>query len=464
MNWFHLIRTLLLLNLGIYGFAQDENSNEPTRACGKPVIVNSRIVGGQNTKKGQNPWQVILWIPGEGQCGGTLISSNFVLTAAHCVERVNASSVIVILGAHKITGNHKEEVSVPVKRIIKHHLYNEKAYTFDIALLELSRHVPFTDFILPACLPTSPTEFLPGHSCMVTGWGDTEFNSTKPSPDLLQEAEVRLMGLEHCREIYLLASNDSDSGITDDMICAMNIHKGKDSCQKTDASIKKTDTSVNNETPTRFAYFSPFRKFRRSKTAQIRPSLDIEFNDMPINQSLTSSALMSPVCPPDVTGPPLMSLALPLAHFPPNKKGDSGGPLICYENDRWYLVGIASFGEGCGGDFPGVYSSIPAHMEWIRSFIPDVSSGSERIGSTPGAGLMVLALIYFIQKLAKLQKKLEKRQNLAKRIEVNGNCCLVGILSFGIDCGQDFPGVYTSVSAIVHWIHSCIPAACSVPS
>ncbi|OCT61943.1 serine protease 27 [Xenopus laevis] len=308
MNWFHLIRTLLLLNLGIYGFAQDENSNEPTRACGKPVIVNSRIVGGQNTKKGQNPWQVILWIPGKVQCGGTLISSNFVVTAAKCVERVNASSVIVILGAHKITGNHKEEVSVPVKRIIKHHLYNETDLTFDIALLELSRHVPFTDFILPACLPTSPTEFLPGHSCMVTGWGDTEFNSTKPSPDLLQEAEVRLMGLEHCREIYLLASNDSDSGITDDMICAMNIHKGKDSCQ-----------------------------------------------------------------------------------------GDGGGPLICYENDRWYLVGITSFGEGCGGDFPGVYSSIPAHMKWIQSFISDDSSGSERIGSTPGAGLMVLALIYFIQ-------------------------------------------------------------------
>ncbi|XP_031749232.1 serine protease 27 [Xenopus tropicalis] len=308
MDWFHLIRALFLLNLGNYGFAQEGDGNEPTDVCGKPVVVSSRIVGGQDTKKGQNPWQVVVWHSGIKNCGGTLISSSFVLTVAHCVERVNASSVIVILGAYKITGNLKEEVSVPVKRIIKHHLYNEAKFPYDIALLELSRNVPFTDFILPACLPAPSVEFRPGHSCIVTGWGDTEYNSTKPRPDILQEVEVRLITLEDCRDLYKSALKDKYIGITDDIICAMNIHKGRDSCQ-----------------------------------------------------------------------------------------GDGGGPLVCYENDRWYLIGLVSYGIGCGIGIPKLYSSVPAHMEWIRSIIPAVRSGSNRMESMPNMALVILALMYFTQ-------------------------------------------------------------------
>ncbi|XP_031749231.1 serine protease 48-like [Xenopus tropicalis] len=83
MNWFHLITTLLLLNLGIYGFANEDA--KLSEVCGKPVVDRSRIVGGQDSKKGQHPWQVIVILPNI-QCGGTLISSRFVLTAALCVH------------------------------------------------------------------------------------------------------------------------------------------------------------------------------------------------------------------------------------------------------------------------------------------------------------------------------------------------------------------------------------------
>ncbi|OCT61947.1 hypothetical protein XELAEV_18047980mg, partial [Xenopus laevis] len=194
----------------------------------KPVVVNSRIVGGEDTIKGQNPWQVILWLPGTVHCGGTLISSNFVVTAARCVVGLNAASVIVILGAYKITGNHKEEVPVPVKQIIVHPHYIASDYPNDIALLELSQKVPFTDFILPACFPTPSTEFLPGHSCIVTGWGALDFNSTKPKPIILQGAEVRLIDREHCKIFYSLL--EKEIIITETMVCARDIHGEKDVC------------------------------------------------------------------------------------------------------------------------------------------------------------------------------------------------------------------------------------------
>eukprot|EP00079_Xenopus_tropicalis_P030321 XP_012826220.1 PREDICTED: serine protease 48-like [Xenopus tropicalis] len=270
MDWFHSITALFLLNLGIYGLAEGKLSE----ACGKPVVDRSRIVGGQDSKMGQHPWQAIVWHPSKVQCGGTLISSNFVLTAAQCLESEHDISVIVILGAHKITGNHKEEVSVAVKRIIIHHRYNDTDFPDDIALLELSESVSFTDFILPACLPTASTKFLPGHSCIVTGWGDTEYNSTKPMPVILQEAEVRLIDLEHCRDLHKRLTNHSI--ITENMTCAMDIYGRQGPCF-----------------------------------------------------------------------------------------GDGGGPLVCHSGEQWYLVGVISFGVGCGVGLPAVYTSVPAYVDWI---------------------------------------------------------------------------------------------------
>lgn len=52
-------------------------------------------------------------------------------------------------------------------------------------------------------------------------------------------------------------------------------------------------------------------------------------------------------------------------------QGDSGGPLVARLNDqRSVLIGIVSFGRGCArADAPGVYTSAPAHLSWIRSVI-----------------------------------------------------------------------------------------------
>ncbi|NXM67003.1 TMPSC protease, partial [Serilophus lunatus] len=47
-------------------------------------------------------------------------------------------------------------------------------------------------------------------------------------------------------------------------------------------------------------------------------------------------------------------------------QGDSGGPLVCYQPDKYYLVGIASFGVGCGRPrYPGIYVRLSRYRAWL---------------------------------------------------------------------------------------------------
>lgn len=48
-------------------------------------VVNGRIVGGREAHEGQFPHQISLRFKGSHNCGGSIISSKYILTAAHCV-------------------------------------------------------------------------------------------------------------------------------------------------------------------------------------------------------------------------------------------------------------------------------------------------------------------------------------------------------------------------------------------
>lgn len=52
--------------------------------CGRRKLPVDRIVGGQDTSLGRWPWQVSLRYDGAHLCGGSLLSGDWVLTAAHC--------------------------------------------------------------------------------------------------------------------------------------------------------------------------------------------------------------------------------------------------------------------------------------------------------------------------------------------------------------------------------------------
>jgi len=125
------------------------------------------IIGGDEAKEHEHPWQVGLetWWNRGPVCGGTLISSTHVLTAAHCTvhsgteEKLPVSSIKVLLGEHNVAD--REINKVDVAEIINHPDYKFKGKTNkfkehllnDYSILRLANPVPFTKKVSPACLP-----------------------------------------------------------------------------------------------------------------------------------------------------------------------------------------------------------------------------------------------------------------------------------------------------------------------
>ncbi|OCT59118.1 serine protease 33-like [Xenopus laevis] len=218
MNTFLLFQGLLLLDLGIYGISED------TKSCGKPRVFSKRIVGGHTTKNGKWPWQAIVVIPNQFIFGGTLISSKWVLSAAHWLASEEPANVDVILGAFNLIKDRNEHPPIKAKQINIHPDFNPSTLLANIALIELSESVSYTVYILPICLPAPQMTFPPGTRCWTTGWGDVEFGGYQPRPKTLQEVEVHLFSDQRCKSAYF-------SAIQPDMFCAGDLTGGKDSCQ-----------------------------------------------------------------------------------------------------------------------------------------------------------------------------------------------------------------------------------------
>uniref|UniRef100_A0A671SC23 Transmembrane protease serine 9-like n=1 Tax=Sinocyclocheilus anshuiensis TaxID=1608454 RepID=A0A671SC23_9TELE len=188
--------------------------------CGRAPL-NTKIVGGQDASAGAWPWQASLHRSGSHFCGGSLINNEWVLTAAHCF----ASGLIVYLGRQTQEGANANEVSRNVSQIIKHPAYNSITEDNDITLLHLSSPVTFTDHIRPVCLASANSTFFKSTVSWVTGWGNIRTGASLPSPQILQEVDVPVVGNKQCKCLYGVST------ITDNMLCAGPLEGGKDSCQ-----------------------------------------------------------------------------------------------------------------------------------------------------------------------------------------------------------------------------------------
>ena len=107
------------------------------------------------------PWVVaVTMVWGDGShspphCGGTLVSSRYVVTSANCAQLLpGVAALAVRLGEHSVctAGETKlPEKVVRVNRIIAHESYDRFSNEHDIALLELEEYVDLGVYT-PACL------------------------------------------------------------------------------------------------------------------------------------------------------------------------------------------------------------------------------------------------------------------------------------------------------------------------
>ena len=256
---------------------------------------DKRIVGGDNAEVASAPWQVMLYkrSPQELLCGASLISDQWILTAAHCIlyppwnKNFTTTDILVRLGKHnRAKFERSTEKIVAIDEIIVHPKYNwRENLNRDIALLHMRRPVTFTDEIHPICLPSkkvAKTLMTEGYKGRVTGWGnlkETWNPSARNLPEVLQQIHLPIVDQDICR-------SSTSVKITDNMFCA---------------GFKPEDDKRGD------------------------------------------------AC-----------------------EGDSGGPFVMKypAENRWYQMGIVSWGEGCDRDGKfGFYTHLFRMSRWMRKVI-----------------------------------------------------------------------------------------------
>jgi trypsin len=167
------------------------------------------IVGGSNVPDSNKyPWIAAILdvnrkVPGGTDqnmffCGGSLIDSDSVLTAAHCLNNVGNRYLRVVLGRAQLSSSGGEVRYVSTW--YKHPDYREGSYNNDVAVLTLDK--PVTG-ITPVRVPLSTSNWNeePGRWLSVAGWGTT-VSGGRGASDQLQQARVQVVSDADAAKIY----------------------------------------------------------------------------------------------------------------------------------------------------------------------------------------------------------------------------------------------------------------------
>ncbi|XP_068812276.1 trypsin II-P29-like [Struthio camelus] len=177
---------------------------------------DDKIVGGYNCPAHSVPYQVSL-NAGYHFCGGSLINSQWVLSAAHCYK----SSIQVRLGEYNIDVREDSEVVRSSAAVIRHPKYSSRSLDNDIMLIKLASPVAYSADVQPIALPSSCVKA--GTKCLISGWGNT-LSSGSSFPEILQCLQAPVLSDRECRNAY-------PGEISSNMICVGFLEGGKDSCQ-----------------------------------------------------------------------------------------------------------------------------------------------------------------------------------------------------------------------------------------
>ncbi|CAB4066926.1 ST14 [Lepeophtheirus salmonis] len=202
----------------------------------------SRIIGGVEAVNGEIPWQASLDVSNGSQyfttCGAVVVSSQYLLTAAHCLkykdegvmwEAIAKFSTIKVGDTHMFIGNEIYNISSffihPNYTILEDE--NKTIYKNDIALVQLTSNISFNDNVTAICLPESKFTVCGSENVVISGWGLTEeHNETDDHyisfPFNLQRANIQTIAKNDSRCI----KSNNGTEIDDTVFCTDSRPKG----------------------------------------------------------------------------------------------------------------------------------------------------------------------------------------------------------------------------------------------
>ncbi|XP_011504072.1 PREDICTED: serine proteinase stubble [Ceratosolen solmsi marchali] len=205
-------------------------SHAPIQA--RIIDRGARVVGGEDADANEWCWQVAL-INSLNQylCGGALIGTQWVLTAAHCVTNIvrSGDAIYVRVGDVDLTRKYGSPgaQTLRVATTYIHHNHNSQTLDNDIALLKLHGQAELKDGVCLVCLPARGVSHTAGKRCTVTGYG--YMGEAGPIPLRVREAEIPIVSDAECirkvnavtEKIFILPASS---------FCAGG-EQGNDACQ-----------------------------------------------------------------------------------------------------------------------------------------------------------------------------------------------------------------------------------------
>ncbi|GFY73834.1 proclotting enzyme [Trichonephila inaurata madagascariensis] len=144
------------------------------------------------------------------ECGGTLITTKHVITAAHCVvssrrgKTMSPRQLLVRLGDYDIESDNDgaTPVDYPVRSVIKFNTFDIRTFQNDIAILVLNSTVEFGKHIYPICLPFDvfTGEDLANKNAFTAGWGTISYGG--PASPKLREVQIRIWENSRCKVVF----------------------------------------------------------------------------------------------------------------------------------------------------------------------------------------------------------------------------------------------------------------------
>ncbi|XP_032904343.1 chymotrypsin-like elastase family member 2A [Amblyraja radiata] len=189
--------------------------------CGVPTNPPfiSRVVGGTDAVPHSWPWQISLQYLRNGEwrhtCGGSLIGSNWVMTAAHCISK--DKTYRVVLGKQNLRASEPGSVAIEIApgNLFVHEKWNPILVVLgnDIALIRLASPVVLSSEIKPGCIPTAGSVLSNNYPCYITGWG--LLYTDGPIADNLQQALLPVVDHATCSKMDWWGY-----GVRKTMVCA----------------------------------------------------------------------------------------------------------------------------------------------------------------------------------------------------------------------------------------------------